>query len=404
MVLRRALVVAVILASSAGTAKAGVDPQSPGQAAAPQRSSAAVDTPAEFAARLKELSSLDYRTRTHAARLIRRTPASEAVPLLLDAARMHPDEFVRYRALALLTGFGDRRTPEVMRALAADRNDRIREVVYKWLEQHPDGSLAPRLVGALQGEQAEFVRPALIGALAALGDDVLVQRALIVEAGRGLDFFRAAVVDALGRHHADYALDQIAGMTTMDGPLQDDAILAVGRIGGARASSVLAGVTGASREMAMSLAGARCLLGEDCQAQIDTIVAAAAAPRATPVIVRAAVSSLGAIAVSARPADQQAALAALATLADRETLSDIVAVELGTAAVRAPQAMLTWLGRLPPAGRDGVIGRLRDGLDSLEEDYGEEQLFAATRAAYWAAPEGSQGRALAAVLIDRLAF
>src|SRR4249920_3776055 len=38
------------------------------------------------------LSSLDYATRMNAARLVRRTPAAAAVPILVDAVRRHPDE------------------------------------------------------------------------------------------------------------------------------------------------------------------------------------------------------------------------------------------------------------------------------------------------------------------------
>jgi hypothetical protein len=51
------------------------------------------------------------------------------------------------------------------------------------------------LLAALQTETAEFVRPALIAALAAVGQDPQVQRALLGEVGRGLDFFRSAVID-----------------------------------------------------------------------------------------------------------------------------------------------------------------------------------------------------------------
>ena len=70
--------------------------------------------------------------------------------------------------------------------------------------------MAPTLLSSLQTEQAEFVRPAVVSALAALGDDTRVQRALLGEIGRGLDFFRGAVIDALGRRRAAYALDGVA--------------------------------------------------------------------------------------------------------------------------------------------------------------------------------------------------
>ena len=89
-------------------------------------------------------------------------------------------------------------------------------------------------------------------ALAALGSDPQVQRALIAEAGRGLDFFRSAVIEALGEHRAAYAVDAIAAVAKLDGPLQDDAVLALGRIGdrarGRGAGVADAGAAGARRQ------------------------------------------------------------------------------------------------------------------------------------------------------------
>jgi hypothetical protein len=47
---------------------------------------------------------------------------------------------------------------------------------------------------------------------------------------------------------------------------------------------------------------------------------------------------------------------------------------------------------------------LREGFESLEEDFAEEQFFAVARAAYWNAAEGSATRTLTATLIDKLEF
>jgi hypothetical protein len=47
---------------------------------------------------------------------------------------------------------------------------------------------------------------------------------------------------------------------------------------------------------------------------------------------------------------------------------------------------------------------MQEGFESLEEDFAEEQFFAAARAAYWAAPEASPARTVAATLIDELEF
>ena len=68
---------------------------SPGPAAA---------APADLKQNIANLSSLDFPVRMHAARLIRRTPEAQAVPALVEAARRDSNEFVRYRALVLLTG------------------------------------------------------------------------------------------------------------------------------------------------------------------------------------------------------------------------------------------------------------------------------------------------------------
>ena len=69
-----------------------------------------------------------------------------------------------------------------------------------------------------------------------------------------------------------------------------------------------------------------------------------------------------------------------------------------------PDFILGWLDRLPPASRETAITLLKDGFDDLEEDFGEEQFFAAARAAYWKAGEGSATRSLTSLLIQRLEF
>src|SRR5262245_23002559 len=117
--------------------------------------------PTDLKQNIANLSSLDFSVRMHAARLIRMTPESQAVPALAEAARRDSNEFVRYRALILLTAFNDRGTRDLMGELVRDRNDRVREVAYKWFERNPDSQLAVALLTALQTEESEFVRPAL---------------------------------------------------------------------------------------------------------------------------------------------------------------------------------------------------------------------------------------------------
>lgn len=349
---------------------------------------------------ITNLASLDFPVRMQAARLIRRTVETQAVPALREAARRDANEFVRYRALVLLTAFNDRGTRDLMRELIRDRNDRVREVAYKWLERNPDPQLADALVMALQTEESEFVRPALVGALAALGSDQTVQRAMIAEIGRGLDFFRSAVIEALGRHRAVYAVDGIAATSKLEGPLQDDALLALGRIGGARATTTIGEFTGGTPEAAQMVRGVRCLIGEMCAEHIAALVAAASSDEGRPSTVRGALDALEAVAQSRN----EAALSALFTLAKKSALRENVAVTVASVALRQPDWIVDRLNAADAPTRESAITMLKDGFDSLEEDFDEEQFFASVRAGYWRATDGSAGRSLAETLIRRLEF
>ncbi len=354
-----------------------------------------------LATHIANLASLDYPTRQTAARLIRRAPAADAVAVLTAAVERHADEFVRYRAFVILSSFNDPATGKLVRALLNDRNDRLREAAYKWLELNPDPGMASMLLAALQTEQAEFVRPALVGALAALGSSPAVQRALVTETSRGLDFFRGAVIDALGRHRATYAADAIAGVAALEGPLQDDAVTALGRIGGARATAALAALKSASSDVTLAVRAAQCLAGQPCEAAIKLLVDSATAQGVSGATMRAAVNALAALASDGNTA----ATAALVSLAAGDRgIRDQAAIGLGTAAVRNPGHLISWLDAAPDGTRAAAFDLLRDGFEDLEEDFGEEQFFAAVRASYWKAPEGSASRTLAASLIEKLQF
>ena len=352
---------------------------------------------------IDRLGNFDYATRTVAARTIRRVPASEAVPALVQAVRTHPDQFVRYRALVLVTAFNDRGTPDLMRSLFRDRNDRVREVAYRWFAAYPEPAMSRALLTSLQSEQAEFVRPALVSALAAIGTDPQVQAALIAEAGRGFDFFRIAVIEALGERRATYAVDAVAAAAKMDGPIQDDAVLALGRIGGPRAADTLAALKPAGAELIASLRAAQCLLGTDCPGQIKALVDMATDSRASSQAARAAIGALGAIAAKPEPA----AITELSGLARSSTpgLRDAAAVEFSSLAVRAPDPVLRWLDALEDeAARESAYALLSDGFARLEDDFAKEQFFAAARAGYWKASDGSESRTRIAALIEKLEF
>ena len=364
---------------------------------------AAAQTPAaDLKTSISRLSAFDYPARTSAARAIRRLAAADVVPALTEAARSHPDQFVRARALVLLTAFRDPGTSALMESLLRDRNDRVREVAYRWFEEHPEARLVPTLLTALETEQAEFVRPALIRALAAHDDYMAVQRALLGETARGLDFFRSAVIEALGEHRAAYAVEALTRITATDGPLQDDAILALGRIGDRSSRATLTELAALPADVVPVRHAALCLLQDDCPSQIAALVATLKNPTAAPAVARAAVAALGAIAESGN----DTAISALFTLAGQSTgrPRDEVAIALASAAMRRPEQIVAWIERSSDATRAAAIDLLRSGFESLEEDYAEEQFFATLRAAYWAAAEGSTTRTVTAGLIDRLEF
>jgi HEAT repeat protein len=351
---------------------------------------------------IDHLGDLDFPARMGAARTVRRVAAPQAVPALTAAALKHPDEYVRFRALVLLTGFNDPSTDETMRALLRDRNDRVREVVYGWYERHPDPAMVPTLIAALDTEQAEFVRPALVSALAALGDNAQVRTTLIREVGRGLDFFRGAVIEALGEHRAGYAVDAVSAVVRVDGPLQDDAAIALGRIGDRRALTVLAEVAKPTPDAALAIRAARCLLGESCPEHIETLSAALRAPESRDEVVRAAAMGLSAMGrVGHTPA-----IAALVTAgaAKNDRVREEAALALAAAALGTPARLLSWFDAAGEAERSSAVELLRDGFDRLEEDLAEEAFFAAARAEYWKAAEGSATRSVAAMLIDKLEF
>ena len=357
---------------------------------------------AELSRAVDSLANFDYPTRTTAARQLRRAPASGVVPIPAAAVRGHADEFVRYRALVVLTSFNDRGTPDLMRTLLADQNDRVREVAYRWFERYPDPALTMPLLAALNTEQSEFVRPVLVRAIAALPTNDAVQRALVAEIGRGFDFFRSAVIEALGDYRATYAIDAISAIAIEDGSLQDDAVLALGRIGDRRAIAPLSTLSNTSPDVAAALQAAQCMLGDACTARIEWLVMTAQGS-SRPEALRAAVASLGAIARQ-NQADARSALMTLAQ-AGSDRLTHEAALALSGVALRQPAQVLGWLQATGDDGeRTRVIELLQEGFESLEEDFAEEQFFAAARAAYWMEPEGSPKRTVLATVIDMLEF
>ena len=368
---------------------------------------------ADLQAAIDKLGDLDYDTRTSASRTVRRTESMQAVPALLQAVAEHRDGYVRYRALVLLTGFNDPRTNDAIRESLKSPNDRLRTVAYSYLEHHPNRVMLPELLAALNTELAEFVRPALIRALAAAGDDPRVQSALVRETTRGEDFFRSAVIEALGDYKASYAFDVLAKVAVLEGPLQDDAALALGKIGDKRALEILAGLQrSAPRASQPTVAASICLLGVNCESHENYLIQTlrfADTNSGFQELLRGTASGLGALGVAGH-ADVITPLLQVG-IPSRDPVRAPIALALATIALRNTPVMLTFLekNRAPASDRPvyeerGVLNLIAEGFDMLEEDLDKERFFALVRRTYWQSAEGSTSRALMQRLIGELAF
>nr|ADC35962.1 hypothetical protein [uncultured bacterium 98] len=363
-------------------------------------SSLRAQTPAPSLAQdVARLGDLDYTRRTAAARVIRRAPAREATAALLDAVSKSPDEYVRFRAFVLLAGFNDPRIADVARAMLGDRNDRLREAAYDWFERHPDPVMVPPLLAALETEGEEFVRPSLIRAVAVLDDDPRIRTALVREVGRGLDLFRGAVIEALGNRRASYAVGALAGVAALDGPLQDDAALALGKIGGDAAVKVLSGIKPVGADAQMTVRLATCLADGHCEALRDEIVREFSGAGST---IRPGSATVLMILAERGDIKALAAMVEAAGTAGEDARRRLV-IALGSLALRQPASLIAWLGA-NAASRDAAVTLLREGFDLLQSDLAEESFYAAARASYWQAPDGSDLRAVTAALIDKLQF
>jgi HEAT repeat protein len=361
-------------------------------------------SPAQVRSAIDLLGSLDFPVRMNAGRTVRRAESSVAVPALLEAVATHKDSYVRFRALVVLSGYNDPRIGDAMVKALDDRNDRLRAAAYGWFEHQPDPKMVPRLLAALTKEESEFVRPALTRALAAHGTDPKVREVMTGLVMSGQDLFRAVVIEALGDYRAGYALQPIMDVARLEGPLQDDAVLAMGRIGDKRGLLALADLQrSAPRNLQPSIAAAICLLGSNCSSHLGYLTETLRFAIANPgyqELLRAAAGGLSALAVGG---NQEAA----ATLFERggptrDPERAAIALALGTLALR--NTALTLKALESQKALDPAIELLREAFDMLEEDMEEERFYVAVRRAYWAAATGSPSRKIADILIQKLEF
>jgi HEAT repeat protein len=369
-------------------------------------------SPGQLQAAIDTLGKLDYTIRANASRTVRRAPAAQAVPALIHAAAEHADGYVRYRALVLLTGFNDPRTKDSMREALTSPNDRLRAVAYSFFEHRPDAALMTQFLAALDKEQGEFVRPSLVRAVVALaatgGDEsTRARQALLREVARGEDFFRSAVIEALGDYKAQYAVDALSAIAKLDGPLQDDAALTLGKIGAPRALETLAGLQqSAPRQAQPSVAAAICLLGVNCGSHENYLIETLKFSDKNlgfQELLRSAAAGLGALAVAGR-AEAAEALVRIG-IPSRDQTRAPVALALAAVALRNTSLMLKLLeSPARSADREQAIALIAEGFDMLEEDLDKERFFALARRTYWESPESSPRRSLMQTLIGALDF
>jgi HEAT repeat protein len=362
-------------------------------------------TAGEVAAAIDKLGAFDFTPRMTAARTVRRARAEVAVPALLKAVAEHGDGFVRFRALVLLSGFNDPRTPDVMAQVLGDANDRLRAVAYAYFEHNRDPQILPRLIDALAREESEFVRPALTRAIvAAAADDQRAKQQVPNLVMKGQDYFRSIVIEAVGDYRVTSVAPQLVEIAKLEGPLQDDAVLALGKLGDKQYVGNFAALQStAPRAVQPAVAAAICLAGVNCASHAGYLTQS----------LKFGIENIGFQELLRAAANGLAALAekgneeALNTLLDagaptRDPARSPIALAIGTVALRNTPLLLKVLETRKSTTAD--VELLRDAFDMLEEDFEEERFYVTVRKGYWQAPAGSRQRAIAEALIQKLEF
>ena len=368
---------------------------------------------AEINAAISSLGNFDFLVRADASRVLRRMEAASAVPALVRAAQLHEDSYVQFRAAVLLAGFGGEPAREFFEAALDSPNDRVRTAAYDYFEHAPDVDLAPKLLTALDFETSEFVRPALVRSLAAHDDDASVRERLLKDIDRGEGYFRGAVIEALGDYRALYALDRLLEIGSEEGPLRDDALLALGKIGDKRALQVVvkaqreAVVDAGNPRMLPVVSAAACLLDTDYENQIQYVVEALryglSADSDDLSLLRSASTAAAAVSMAGRQGSDTA-LRALIDVGVEATdpVRAPIALAVGTVALRAPVAMISAL-----ANRSDLRSSLllvRDAFDMLDEDMAEERFYVLMRANLWDETENPVTRSVAEAAMEILEF
>jgi HEAT repeat protein len=377
------------------------------QQAAPQTREAV--TPQQLAGAIEKLGTLDFAgaaaaVRSDAGRTVRRAAAAMAVPALIEAVRSHKDSYVRFRALVLLSGFNDPRTRDVMNSMLGEKDDRLRAVAYSYFGHYPDTAVLPRLIDALSREESEFVRPALTRAIVAHATETRARETVVALIMKGQDFFRSPVIEAAGDYKVAFAFAPLTEIAKLNGPLQDDAVIALGKIGDKRALETFAGLQRSAPKTAQpAIAAAICLIGVNCsshQAYLTDSLKFGIAQIGYQELVRNSAAGLAALAVRGNEES-------LVTLIDqggptRDPARAAIALAIGTVALRNTPLFLAVLEKQKdPAPAMELLG---EAFDMLEEDFEEERFFVFVRRTYWQAAASSPARKTAEALIRKLEF
>lgn len=369
-----------------------------------QEPAAAAVTAAQVRSAIDKLGTLDFPVRMEAGRTIRRAASALAVPALTEAVAKHQDGYVRFRALVLLSGFNDARTRDVMVRMLGEKNDRLRAVAYAFFEHHPDPAALPRLIDALATEESEFVRPALTRAIAAHGKEKAAQDTMTRLVMRGQDFFRSAVIEAIGDYKGTYAFAALTEVAKLDGPLQDDAVVALGKLGDKRALETFAALQRtAPRYTQPAIAAAICMVGVNCgshEGYLTESLEFGIKTAGYQELVRGAATGLAALAVAGNEEALRTLLSRGAPT--RDPARAAIALAIGTVALRNTALTLKVLEADP--NPEAALELLREAFDMLEEDFIEERFFVTVRRGYWEAKPGSSTRRTAEALIRKLEF
>jgi len=365
----------------------------------------------DIRAAVDQLGDFDYGVRMEASRTLRRADVDTSFPALLDAVEHHGDSYVQFRSIVLIYGLDLPQGETVFQEALDSQNDRVRAVAYEYFEQTPSAVVVPKLLAALDTETSEFVRPYLVRALAANADAPAVRERLILDIDRGQGYFRGAVIEALGDHSAVYAVESLIPIIEDSGPLRDDALLALGKIGDGRVLAPLRVVQeDADATLQPIVSATACLLDISCEAQLSYIVdalryAAAAEDGDNQELLRSASTALAALAVDG----QRGALAALfeVGLTASETARAPIALALGAVALRNPMAVRAALAGDNASSTsvpEAELLLLRDAFDMLDEDFAEERFYVLMRQDYWAGLGDARAKAIAEAAIRILEF